>query len=412
MMKKATISPIQQENIELEKLSVKLKDKYSRKKSDTGSNALQPKTKAQRILSRISSTLAVAFMVVCVVVCVSSFINIMNKSPNMIFGYSALQVSSGSMTADSIEIKGQTYSSGFAIGDNIVIHPVDTHTLNIGDKIAFYAYSENYLKYHSLHKTEIELPKTETKYQVSFGQFWGFHTHEITEASSSGAMLVFHHITNAYLDENGKYWFKTQGSANAVKDSWFVSEEMILGILDESTVGQTILNFILFLSSRTGFIVFLLIPIFILIVMLIQSVWKQLHLSFLELDVVEQKRKITDEICVKNKLGLYMDTMSKYKVLSQATKKEIPTYVKLLWPDGNEPYALNKYVHSKRLILYPMKKLLSLNQICENKFKEGENIKKIATYYKEQKQIIKRKEQMIKNRLKMAHELIEERKAK
>ena len=137
-----------------------------------------------------------------------------------------------------------------------------------------------------------------------------------------------------------------------------------------------------------------------------------MHLSLLELDVVEQKRKITDDICVKNKLGLYMDTMSKYKVLSQATKKEIPTYVRLLWPDGNEPYALNKYVHSKRLVLYPIKKLLSLNQICENKFKEGENIKKIASYYNEQRQIIRRKEQMIKNRLKMAHELIEERKAK
>ena len=211
------------------------------------------------------------------------------------------------------------------------------------------------------------------------------------------------------MDENGKYWFKTQGSANAVKDSWFISEEMVVGIYDESGFGQAVLGFILFLTSRTGFILFLLIPIVILIVLLIRSVWKQLYLSLLELDVVEQKRKITDDICVKNNLGFFMETTSKYKVLSQASKKEIPTYVRLLWPDGNEPYALNKYVNSKRLVLYPMKKLLNLNQLCEARYNEGENIKKIASYYNEQRQLIKRKEQMIKNRLKMAHELVSER---
>jgi hypothetical protein len=407
-MEKTKVAPMQNQ-VNLDKLSQKLTGKFGRKKSEPSASLTKTKTKAQKIWSYVGSGMAVVFIVTCIIICVSSFCNIFNKSPNMIFGYSALQISSGSMTADSIEIGGKTYDSGFAIGDNIVIHPVDTHTLRIGDKIAFYAYPENYLKYHSLRKEEIQLSDQPVKYKVSFGQFWGFHTKDVTEASTSGSMLVFHHITNAYMDENGKYWFKTQGSANAVKDSWFISEEMIVGIYDESAFGHAILSFILFLSSESGFIMFLLIPIIILIVLLIQSVWKHLYLSLLELDVVEQKRKITDDICVKNKLGFFMETTSKYKVLSQATKKEIPTYVKLLWPDGNEPYALNKYVHSKRLIMYPMKKLLKLNQLCEARYKEGENIKKIASFYNEQRQLIKRKEQMIKNRLKMAHELVSER---
>ena len=208
-MEKVLKTPVNIDKTKLDKLSLKLKQKYSRKKSDVDNSKNFQKTKAQLIWGYIGNGFAVIFVVSCIIICVSSFINIFNKSPNMIFGYSALQISSGSMTADSIEIDGKTYSSGFAIGDNIVIHPVDAHTLHIGDKIAFYAYPENYLKYHSLKKEEITLSDDPTKYDVSFGQFWGFHKQEITEASTSGLcfttsqMLIWMKMVNIGLKHKG-----------------------------------------------------------------------------------------------------------------------------------------------------------------------------------------------------------------
>ena len=393
----------------LDVVSKKLTSKYGRKTSVDETKYLNQKTKAQQAWEIVTWVIVGIILAFCVMVCLGTFVNAIKKAPKSMFGFSTLQVVSGSMTADSIEIKGQTYPSGFNIGDKLVIRMVDTKSLRIGDKIAFFAYPENYVKYHSLNKQEITLPDTPTRYKTTFGQFWGFHTSEIYEASGRGAMLVFHHITNIYEDQNGKYWFKTQGSANATKDIWFISEEMVLGIYDESKMGQFILGVIDFTSSKTGFMLLLLIPILSIVAILVQSIGKHLYLSMLELDVVEQKRKLTDDVCVKHEVGYFMDTPTKYKVLSQASKKEIPTYVSLLWKDGEEPYALNKYVKKKHLVLYPIKKLLTLNQICEAHYNEGEEIKKIASFYDDEKHLIKSREKVIKKRIKLAHKLVKEK---
>ena len=395
---------------DLTSVSKKLEKKYGRKSRLDETKFLDKSSTVTKVLKALSSILIAIVALLCFVFCMGSFMSLIDKTPRLLFGYSTLQVISGSMAADSIQIKDQTYESGFQIGDKIAVRLVDTKTLKVGDKIAFYAYPENYIKYHSLNKKEIDSPNVETKYNYSFSQFWGFHTKEIRDASSHNAMLVFHHITNIYEDENNHLWYKTQGSANATKDTWFISEEMVVGIYDNSSMGKSILGFIDFLSSKIGFLLFMLIPILVIVAVLIQSVGKQLYLSILELDVVEQKRKLTDDVCVKHEVGYFMDTPTKYKVLSQASKKEVPTYVSLLWKDGEEPYALNKYVKKKRLVLYPIKKLLSLNQICEARYNDGEDIKKIASYYSQEKQLIKHKKQLIKNRIKLAHKLVKEKK--
>ena len=409
MKKSESVSPKFEEKT-IKNISKKLEGKYGRKSNLDDSKVVKNKSRKQKILSIVLISFNVLICVFVLIMCISSFVNSINNSPRMMFGYSTMQISSGSMSAEEIEIKGRTYESGFEIGDKIVVHSVDTHSLNIGDKIVFYAYPDNYIKYHSVNKEELDLPVNKTRYQTSFRQFWGFNTNEIYDASKHNATIVFHHITNVYKDENGKLWFKTQGSANAVKDTWFISEEMIVGIYDDSAIGNFFIGFIDFLSSKIGFILLMLIPIITIIIILVRSIGHQLYLSLIELDVVEQKRKITDEICVKNKVGYFMDTSTKYKVLSQANKKEVAQYVALLWPDGEEPYALNKYVKKKHLVLYPIKKLLTLNQICEVRYNNGEDINKIAEYYQKEKQLIKDKEMLIKQRLKNAHKLVKEKK--
>ena len=61
---------------------------------------------------------------------------------------------------------------------------------------------------------------------------------------------------------------------------------------------------------------------------------KNIQIAKLELDCVEEKRKITDDICVKNKVGYQMSNKTKYKILAQATDENRNEYIKLLWKDG------------------------------------------------------------------------------
>jgi len=399
---KADLAEIEDNNVSksIQKTAKKLSKKYS-KVRNVDENVLKQKSVGYKILSYFLSVLCA----VCVVVCLTfSFSVIFNKANNLCptyMGFSTMVVSSGSMSENTINIDGTDYSSGFLIGDKIVIRSVDTKTLKVGDKIAFYVYEKNYKEYHNLSKTEITTnQQTKTKYSVGFLKFFGIHNNHIIEAGKNNSKLVFHHITNIYEDENKKLWFKTKGSANPTKDAWFVSEEMIVGIYDNSKASSAISKFYDFFMSSWGFVLILIIPIILLATIMIKSFIKNLYLGFLELDVVEEKRKLTDEICVKNDIGFLMDRKTKYKVLAQASDDEKMTYINLLWKDKKESMIARKYVLRKRIKLAPIKKLLDLNRECSKMFNEKVPINKIAKFYNEEKEKIKQEQKQIETRLK------------
>lgn len=371
----------------------KLAKKYSRQRSNVSEGFLDAeKNPVIKTLSILLTIITILVTSLSVILCTGTIVGSVNKTPAMFFGYSMMQVVTGSMTAESITIDGVQYDSGFNIGDKIVIHSVDTKTLKVGDKIAFYAYSKNYVQYHSVSKQEIQVPAdTQTKYKTTFGQFFGFHTSAIVDAAQNKGMLTFHHITNIYKDENGKLWFKTQGSANANKDTWYISEEMVVGIYANSKLGAILSSINQMMSNTLGFIMMLLIPVSLLVLSLVHSFAKDLQLSLLELDIVEEKRKLTDAICIKNKIGYRMDTKTKYKVLCQATDDEKPYYVSLLWHDGTAPNSIKKYLIRKRYVLEPTKQLLELNRECEKMYNSGKSMRTISKYYTEQKNKIENK---------------------
>ena len=373
--------------------SKKLSRKYGRRRSEVNEDFLDAENSPiVKILSLLLTLVTIVITGVSVILCMGTIVSSINHTPAMFFGYSMMQVATGSMTANSITIDGVEYESGFQIGDKIVIRAVDTKTLKIGDKIAFYAYSQNYVQYHNVSKEEISVPAdTQTSYKTTFGQFFGFHTSQITNAAKNNGMLTFHHITNVYRDQNGKLWFKTQGSANANKDTWFISEEMVVGIYSGSKFGLFLVKVNQMMSSTLGFILILLVPIFLLVLNLVHSFARDLQLSLIELDIVEEKRKLTDPICIKNKIGYRMDTKTKYKVLCQANDDEKLYYISLLWHDGTAPNAIKKYVIRKRYILAPNKQLLDLNRECEKMYNEGKSMSAISKYYTQRKTQIQEK---------------------
>jgi len=386
----------------IEQNAIKLAKKYATRRKINEEKLTREKSKFEKIMSipmTIIMILAVAF---CITICAQTLISSINGTTPMYFGYSTMKVASNSMTAETITIKGVEYDSGFEVGENIVIRPVNTDTLKVGDKIAFYVYIPNIHRFYNTIRTHIDVPAdTETEYTCTTGEFFGFQKEKLVEAVKDKVSgPYFHHIIEIFEDVNGERWFRTQGSANSSADTWVVSEDTIIGAYDTSKVGAFISNISAFVASDLGFLLLLLIPIGLITAIIISSLLNEVQLAFMELDVVEEKRKLTDEACIKNNIGYRMDKSAKYKVLSQASDDEKLYYISLLWKNGTAPASIKKYALRKKIMLESMKKKLELNRKCEQMHNTGVDINKIAEYYTVEKAKIDSQQEATEQRFK------------
>ena len=129
--------------------------------------------------------------------------------------------------------------------------------------------------------------------------------------------------------------------------------------------------------------------------------FKEVELAKLEYDVVEEKRKLTEDICVENKIGFRMSEETKYKVLAVAPPDEKLLYITLLWEDADYNHnSLKKYYLRKQLYLRPITKLRNINRACEQMFKDGVDPYKIAKYYTTGKKQIQKEQEAYKKRIK------------
>ena len=371
----------------LNKTAKELHEKYNKQRK-INNKFLNKKTPIQKVFSVFLDIFCVILFLVGFVVCFSIINTTINGYMPNFAGYSNLVVSSKSMVA-----------SGYDVGDIVIIHSVDTDTLNIDDQIAFYVYAPSYHKFDVANAENISNEKHKTKYSLTFKQLFGFQTEEIERASKNECKLVFHHIRAIYKDQNGERWFKTYGSSNDSDDSWWINEKYVVGIKDEGFVARAAIGLVEFASKPYGVIV-LSIPVVVLVVSMILAFLKNIQIAKLELDCVEEKRKITDEICVKNNVGFQMSKKTKFKILAQATEENREEYIKLLWRNGNAPNSVKKYYLRKKLLISSNQDLLNLNRECEKMFKDGEKPTKIAKYYLTEKQRIEEKSLAISKRLK------------
>ena len=308
--------------------------------------------------------------------------NILNnraqKTPATVFGYSAMRIVSGSMLP------------GFKIGDAIMVHSVNPHTLSVGDKIAFYVYNRDVSTYSSCVLTPVGDDGRQASYTYSFKQFLGIQSHEVQEAAVNGATLVFHEIIGIEEDQNGTRWFETKGTNNASADNWHIQEQYVVGIYVDGAFATTVAKLLSSASSSWSFLLILIVPIAILAFMIIRGTFKDVQLAKLELDCIEEKRKITDPVCVKNKIGLNMNKRDKFKILALAPEDQKMEYVKLLWPEEKIPNCVRKYYLKRGALLGPLQKLRDINRKCEVMYKKGTSLEKIGAYYAKERQKIEK----------------------
>lgn len=374
----------------LNKTAKELHQKYTKQRK-IKEKFLKKKTPLQKTFSIIFDVVCIVMVLCAFVVCFATINCSINGSIPSFAGYTNMRIASKSME-----------KSGFYVGDAVIIHSVKPETLNVGDKIAFYVHPKTYNNVVISGARNVSDKKSKTDYSLTISQLFGFQTDSIKAAVKDKSKLVFHHIDSIYEDENGVRWFKTKGSSNPDVDDWLVREDLIVGIQDESFLAKTMV-WIISLTFKPYGIIFLMVPAGIMLVSLVIYFIRNMQIAKLELDCVEEKRKITDPICVKNNVGYQMSTKTKYKILAQATDKNREEYIRLLWKDGNEPDSVKKYYLRKKILLQPVKEMLKLNRTCEKKFKAGENPNKIAKYYLEEKSKIKEREAELYKKMK-AHD--------
>ena len=365
-----------------------LQQKYTKKRR-INEKLLKKQTPLRRTFSIIGDVLCVILVVFAGIICFSGLNSRLQHICPTFAGYSNLRVATGSMV-----------KSGFNPGDSIVVRSVNAKTLHEDDKIAFYVYPKDYNGFDintCAWVRDENIPENE--YVTSFVSIFGFQKKPIIEAAKAQAKLVFHHIRKVYEDENGKRWFKTYGSSNTDDDAWYISEDMVVGLYCNTQTANVFAKVISIVNSGFGFLL-LLIPLLLLSTVIVIESLKNAERAKLELDCVEEKRKITDPICVKNNVGFNMDKKTKYKILAQSTPKNRNEYISLLWREGTAPESIRKYYSRKNLLLTYDRKMLKLNRECEKMFKDGVNAKKIAEYYNKQKQLISKEQMELRQELK------------
>ena len=371
----------------IQKTAKQLNSKYKAKRN-INQKLLRKKPLYQKILTAILSGLCAITVLFSFILCFSNINSRIQRVCPTFIGYANLVVKSGSMEKSGLKIK-----------DNVIIHSVDAHSLHEDDIIAFYVYPDDYNQFDidSCEKV-VTQQNSSIKYTTSAASIIGLQSAEITAAAKSGATLVIHHIRSIFKDQNNTYWFKTYGSSNEYDDAWYISENMIVGALDISNFAKTVSGFISFVSSKTGVIV-LLIPFIWLMFLIVIEYLKNLQVLKLVYDCVEEKRKITDPICVANHVGYSMDNKNKYKILAQASPENYNQYISLLWRKGEMPENVRKFYLRKKILLEYNRKMLLLNRECEAMFKENKKEKDIVNYYIKTKEALQNEQRQLRRQL-------------
>lgn len=379
------------------KTAKSLHKKYNKKRKINEAKYSKPVKKWQRVVAGLSTAFTILLIMFTCCLTMAVVVSRFRHTVPTFAGYSVLQVISPSMTFDPEHNKnynggigdGFVPARGFEVGDTVVVRSVAADSLNVHDIIAFYVNQSLSSRHSSRDLTSANQTGVQNRTNMTFGSFFGFQPKAQAEAGSAGCVVYFHEITAIEVDENGERWFTTHGYANGSNDAFFTNEKMVVGVYDPSAFGKVVSGVLNGLTDNPYLLITItLAPLFLLAAMISWGLVRDIVLAWIELDVVEEKRKLTDLICVRNNIGMNMDTKTKYKVLAQAQPEEKIQYISLLWRSGSVPENVRKYYLRKQYQVRFNQQLLELNRQCEQMLKDKVPMDKIAAYYTEGKQVI------------------------
>lgn len=264
-----------------------------------------------QIIDVVTDILIIPIVVLCIVCTVVMFNSRTHNQIPSIFGYSAVQVVSGSMIA-----------SGFNIGDVALIKRVPISEIRTGDIIAYYELAdytiENKIttlcRANGYTSSDQDSANYELKYffDNDLYQMWngntdvyisnaltGTNEDEITKAGDSNCRVIFHEVKMILRDsETGALYFRTKGSSNPNYDAHWWRESSIVGVYQPNAAwfGEVIS----FCGSVEGIIYLIEIPCGIMLLMLSVQLIQQID------DWMQEKDGVFDPLLkhgiLKNKI--------------------------------------------------------------------------------------------------------------
>lgn len=185
---------------------------------------LQKKAKVKKIIDITLDCILIQIFLIALIFTGSTIITRKTVGVPMFFNYALITVSSGSMI-----------DAGFEIGSRAFIKRTNASNYDIGDYIAFFDFVD---------------PNCKDPSEVT-------ETNKPNEKALT-SRIVFHEIIDVQFDEDGKKWFKTKGTNNALPDYNIIYENYVIG--EYVKTSESTLNFINFVFSIKGVLIFVVLP--------------------------------------------------------------------------------------------------------------------------------------------------------
>ncbi len=268
----------------------------------------------------------------------SSFFMLVQKKQNKItsiFGYSFVNVLSGSMVDE-----------GFKIGDTVITHKCNERNVQIGDIIAFYyasstkspSASDMHLVVEYKNYDYKELAKNEedniyrTEIQISdYPKINDKSAEYIKKAQDDKAKVYFHQVVAIYIDDEGNMFFKTKGSNNSTADTPLTRGDLIVG--KYVTTPVFIRRAVSFCASPLGMIVLVCFPLSMLVLMQCLSLIEQVSIIALEKKLLSGELSYKDEEIKKNLSSNQIESYNKVYYYYITPDEQKPEVKEFLWGD-------------------------------------------------------------------------------
>ncbi len=293
-------------------------------------NPVKKKNSFYTILGKIGDILLWPVLIISLF---SSFFMLVQRNQNKvtsIFGYSFVNVLSGSMVDE-----------GFNIRDTVITKRVNKIDIKLGDVIAFYEKSST--KDFSnmtvvIEYTNITTPMkydesniTDNNIDLTTIEINNSHEKELVEeAQKNKVRIKFHRVIGIYLDADNNLYFKTKGSNNQTADS-ITYADLLVGKYVYTPV--FVRRAVTFCASPIGMILLVCFPLSLLVLMQCLSLIEQISIISLEKSLISGKLSYKDEAIKKDLHSDQIELYNKayyYYITPKEQKEEVK---KFLWED-------------------------------------------------------------------------------
>lgn len=309
------------------------------------------------------------------------------KMPS-VFGLAFGYISSGSMTR-----------TGFEIGDIILTFKTNPDKLRAGDIITFYYYldradytvSKNTLTVIQTYDRENNIngdyaKGTATAYERDLlnslrNNYEGEKTERKQINDLPGSTKVyFHRIVGVYSNSKGELFFQTEGDSNASPDSYFISADYVSGKYVNTP--SFVSDIFTFMSSPTGILTLVVIPLSILLLFLLFSIIEQINRIILENKVLSREIRFDEEDVRSANIGKDMEEITKVKFFAETPQKDKQDVVVFLWGHLNSGSNSDRRLFDeiKRITLNFEKKPNDYWKFWDFYFKTPNNKKAVAKF--------------------------------